>query len=476
MGGYRRLTNLLSGTPRGMNVFDQNNETYTHIGNGSFLQQTTIDPSGVVSTLNDRTPVGFPASVNNIWQFDNIYDTAGSGQSAIIAFAAPNALDISSNTGNSVYYGNVVGTAALTATAFPPVSGGVGVSGPFTWAFGTNGFVYWSPPNDPSNYGASGSGSARICAAKIVRSQALRAGPGNGPTTLFWSLNSLERATFVGGTSIFNFDTITDSTSILSADSVIEYNGVYFWIGVDSFLLFNGVVTELPNDMNINDFFDNLNYAYRSRVFAIKIPRFGEIWWCYPRGSATECTNAVIYNVRENSWYDTLLPNGGRSCGQYAQVFRSPLMTGILADNTVSPAGYKLWQHEFETDELDGTAVRAVYKAIESCEFSFPDLSTQDSGVGSKMNLVCNIVEPDFVQSMGMDMIVKGRANARAPTQTSNPYPFADTATVTAQQTLTIREANRYMRFRFESNITGGSFQNGRIWFHTQPGDARITS
>ena len=38
MGGYRRLTNLLDGPGRGMNVFDQNNQTYTHVGNTDTLQ------------------------------------------------------------------------------------------------------------------------------------------------------------------------------------------------------------------------------------------------------------------------------------------------------------------------------------------------------------------------------------------------------------------------------------------------------
>jgi len=64
-------------------------------------------------------------------------------------------------------------------------------------------------------------------------------------------------------------------------------------------------------------------------VFATKVPRFGEIWWCYPRGHATECTHAIVYNVRENTWYDTELPNGGRSAGVFPAVYRKPLMTGV---------------------------------------------------------------------------------------------------------------------------------------------------
>ena len=101
----------------------------------------------------------------------------------------------------------------------------------------------------------------------------------------------------------------------MSSQCVIEYDGIYYWCGVDRFLMFNGVVREVPNSLNLNWFYDNLNFNQRQKVFAVKVPRWGEIWWCYPRGNATECTHAVIYNVRENTWYDCELPNDGRSAG-----------------------------------------------------------------------------------------------------------------------------------------------------------------
>jgi hypothetical protein len=90
-------------------------------------------------------------------------------------------------------------------------------------------------------------------------------------------------------------------------------------------LLYNGVVKEIPNTMNQNYFFDNLNYAQREKVWVSKVPRFGEIWWFYPRGNATECTDAIIYNIRENTWYDAGQALGARrSAGYFSQVFIHP--------------------------------------------------------------------------------------------------------------------------------------------------------
>jgi glycosyltransferase involved in cell wall biosynthesis len=87
----------------------------------------------------------------------------------------------------------------------------------------------------------------------------------------------------------------------MSSQCVIEYDGIFYWCAVDRFLMYNGVVQEIPNTANQNYFFDNLNYAQRQKVWCTKVPRWGEIWWFYPRGDATECTDAIIYNAERSA-------------------------------------------------------------------------------------------------------------------------------------------------------------------------------
>jgi hypothetical protein len=166
----------------------------------------------------------------------------------------------------------------------------------------------------------------------------LRGGPGNSPSGLLWSADSLIRMSYVGGTAVFEFDTLSAQSSILSAQSVIEYDGIFYWLGTDRFLSFNGVVREVPNTLNLNFFFDNLNYAMRQKVFAYKVPRFGEIWWCFPKGDSIEPDHAIIYNIRENTWYDTPLPNGGRGAGLFPAVLPQPLMTGVAPQDAQATA------------------------------------------------------------------------------------------------------------------------------------------
>jgi hypothetical protein len=81
--------------------------------------------------------------------------------------------------------------------------------------------------------------------------------------------------------------------------------------------------------MNQNFFFDNLNYAQSQKVWATKVPRFGEIWWFYPSGDSVECNNCIIYNIRENCWYDAGFSDGAqRTAGYFSQVFHYPINAG----------------------------------------------------------------------------------------------------------------------------------------------------
>ncbi len=332
IGGYRSINKFLRGLPRALHEYTQDLLTYIHAGSSDRLERFFIDATYNTSVITDRTPSsGFTTADANMWQFATAYDTTNGNQ--IVAQVAPNLNCICNSDGGALFVGNLLGTTALTQVTLVPanfsVTGGVVTLPPYTFAFGNDGYAAWSVPNKPNDFTGSGAGNAYITGQKIVKAMPLRGGPGNSPSGLFWSADSLIRGTYIGGTAVFQFDTISAQSSILAANSVIEYDGIFYWIGTDRFLTFNGVVREVENNLNLNFFFDNLNYAQRQKVFAYKVPRFGEIWWCFPFGDSIEPNHAVIYNVRENTWYDTELPNGGRGAGLFPAVFSKPLLSGI---------------------------------------------------------------------------------------------------------------------------------------------------
>jgi hypothetical protein len=520
MGGYRSINKFLRGLPRALTEYTQDLLTYIHAGSSDRLERFFIDGTYNTSIITDRTPfAGFTVDDANMWQFATAYDTNNGNQ--IVAQVAPNLNCICNSEGGAVFVGDLLGTTALTqVTAVPAnfsATGGVVTLPPYTFAFGNDGYAAWSVPNNPSDFTGSGAGNAYITGQKIVKAMPLRGGPGNSPSGLFWSADSLIRGTYVGGTAVFQFDTISAQSSILSSNSVIEYDGIFYWIGTDRFLTFNGVVREVENNLNLNFFFDNLNYAQRQKVFAMKVPRFGEIWWCFPFGDSIEPNHAVCYNVRENTWYDTALPNGGRGAGIFPAVFQKPLMSGVLPDflptdtrvteqyygdqdatpslalDFITPlyvahdwlnAGtritedenvritedsgdpqYKFWVHEVGTDEIDGLTLNPIQSYFETADLCLPVTAQKNKALQVLM------LEPDFVQSGDMVVQVMGRANARAPEVNGIPMTFVENPQTPQEQVVFLKTQRRELRFRFESNTLGGNYQMGLVLAHLQEGD-----
>lgn len=467
IGGYQAVNKYLNSIPRALHDFTQDLTTYIHAGSDTAVSRFFIDSSGSASVITNRTPGALTINEDNLWQFDALFQAGGATR--LIAQVAPNLSDIANSLGGELYIGDVLGTAALTSVTIPvggSATGGICVLHPYLFYFGNDGYTGWSVAGNPSDLASAGSGSANPATQKVVRGLPLRGGPGSSPSGIFWSLDAVFRASFVGGSAIFAFDTLATGTSIMSPNSVIEYNGVFYWLGVDSILSFNGVVREVPNLMNSNWFFDNINTDCLQKVFAFKVPRFGEIWWCAPLFGATEPSHALIYNVRENTWYDTELPNGGRSAGIFPSVYRRPLVSGVELG---SGTGYKLWVHEIGTDEVDGVTSQPIQSYFETGEIALPVLQGKDAA----LRVVC--VEPDFVQTGEMTMQILGRRNARAPENDGDIYIFNDVSTEKDALILHTKEQRRLLRFKFGSNAPGGHYEMGHILAHLGEGDGRAT-
>ena len=473
IGGYQCINRYLTQPSRGFANYTQQDYIYCVSGATDALYQFTIDSTANCSPIYDRTPTTLVASDNNKWMFDYQYDPSTT-DNYVLAHVSPNANSIQNSLGGQIFYGSVTGTAPLVETPLPAganATGGIVVLHPFLFYYGSDGVVGWGVPGTASggtgniiDLVGTGSGISRVWNSKIIKGMPLRAGSGSAPAGLFWAYDAVIRCTFTGGSTVFQFDVIATDTSIMSENCVVDYDGVFYWVGVDRFLMFNGVVREVPNQMNLNYFFDNLNKSQRSKVFVFKVTRYGEIWWAYPRGDALECTHAIIYNVRENTWYDTELPATGRSAGSFNNYFAAPILVGSEPTDT----GYQVWLHEQGTDEIDGQNILPIQSYFETA-----DLSTIAQG-GKNEYLRITVIEPDFIQSGPMSVQVTGRVNARAPEVYSSIYTFPETASQPFEQIVMLKEQRRELRVRFESNALYGDYQMGQIIGHIDSGDGTV--
>jgi hypothetical protein len=319
----------------------------TTASSGFQFNVESINASSGFSIAVNTAESNFLPSVNNLWQLDTLYNVAG-GVNSVLAHPGHNLDQIDSTFNTNVFYGPVTSTtmAPLKDTGganptnnFIEVSGGVVALHPYVFVYGNAGLIKNCSAGDPSDWNSVDANEVNVAAGKIVKALPVRGGS-NSPSGLFWSLDSLIRVSYIGGVGTppqyWRYDIISSQSSIMSSQCVIEYDGIYYWIGTDRFLLYNGVVQEIPNNMNQNYFFDNLNYDQRQKVWATKVPRFGEVWWFYPKGDSTECNDAIIYNIREKTWYDAGTATGSqRSAGYFSQVFRFP----VISSNVVNATG-----------------------------------------------------------------------------------------------------------------------------------------
>jgi hypothetical protein len=272
MGGFQQITDRLSGPIRQTLVWSRRDLNAIHCFSPYGIEVVSVDNNGLGGLITDRTPAGFTQNNNVLWSTDSQYDAAvGSPGTVILAHASSSLLNLDDNTATKPYLGVAATDALFTQIVdAPAVSGGIFSVSPYTFCHGSDGLFAWSDANQPqvwsTSSGAIGdAGTARITGAKIVKGIPLRSG--SGAAALLWSLDSVLRMDQISSNAIFKFSHLTTQSSVLAQNSIIEYDGIYFWCGVDRFLMSDGgKVQELPNQMNINWFFDNLNYDQRQKV------------------------------------------------------------------------------------------------------------------------------------------------------------------------------------------------------------------
>lgn len=469
IGGYQEVSGNLESICRGAYVYSRQGLVYLYgfAKNKMWVSCTTAagaTTAAIASTLPDQA-----ATDKFNYQVDGIFDATGSGVSKLIIHGQSNLGDIADEENTNIYSCDA-GVSGATLTKLTDgsgnevkVSGGVVVLQPYVFAYGNAGLIKNSNANNPNDWrigpGFEGN-EVNVSGTKIVKGLPLRGGS-SSPAGLFWSLDSLIRVYKQGND--FKYDPVSSQTSIMSPNSVVEYDGAYFWIGMDRFLVYNGTVSEVPNPHNLNWFFDNVNYEHRTKIWAYKNTRYGEIWWFFPFGEATECTHAIIYNLRENCWYDT---RHARSAGFSAQFFRYPLTFG----NQPNVNGeYSSFIEERGVNAVQSGQELAVPSWFETNDFGYPTGGAggeQPSGSDYWTRLYR--VEPNFVQTGTMSMVVRGREFAQGVTTDSAPYLFDPTT-----ERIDLREQRRQISLRFESNVLGGDYYMGRVILHTEPGDIR---
>lgn len=434
-------------------------------------------PDWVFAANNNLLNAAFPATV--LWETETVIDK-GSRKAFVVFMKTNNALDITQNSASEFFRKEI--NQALNGPVDqnvlqgvnPLINGGLCFAAPYLFLYGSNGLVQYSQSANPFIFEGGDSGSLTISKDKVIYGRPIRGGS-NSPSLLFWTLSTVVRTTNIGGDAVlFKNDVISTSSSILSSKCVVEYDGLFFWPGTDRFFVYNGIVQEMDNRMNLNYFYDNIDMERRQQVFGVKNTKYGEIWWFYPvKGVLGDNSRAIVYNKRENFWYDTAI---SRTAGVFSPDFGFMSTYGKFLVNDFGENN--LWRHEvgviengFSGGADSRTPIPSSFTTPIFSWVAFPPKPNRGSMPSQFINRWVDLqrIEPDFVTANGVpdrfEVLVNTQEYAQSPVVTSAPVQFArDT------DKLDMRVQGRNMSLTFRSI---DNFEVGHIILLLGMGDAR---
>lgn len=254
---------------------------------------------------------------------------------------------------------------------------------------------------------------------------------------LVWTDTSIYSMQFVGAPFTFGINLINKNTGLIGPNAAITAPNGVFWMGYDSFYVYNGAVEKVPCPVQ-SYVFDDMNITQGFQFFAFTNNEFNEVGWFYCSDGSDVVDRFVLYNYVENAWsYGNL----SRTCWLDRNIVNYPRATGT---------NY-LYEHEYGYND-DGSPMTNVF--IESADI--------DLGDGEQFAFVGRII-PDvrFLNNSAagkVNMVIKTRDYpGDSLTTASTNQMGSDT-----QQIFT-RERSRQMVLRLESDDDASGTGNNDV-------------
>lgn len=264
---------------------------------------------------------------------------------------------------------------------------------------------------------------------------------------------------YIGAPFTFGLTEVSVGTTIVGQNAAVSVNDNVYWMGVESFYLYNGTVQQIPCpilEYVFNDF--NLNQA--EKVFAGQNSDHAEIWWLYPSAASETNDRYVIYNYAQNIWYYGTL---NRTAWMPRGVFGYPIAAST--DNY-------LYYQEFGMNDGSQNPPVPISAYIES--------NPVDLGEGDQFMFVSRIVP---------DMTFRNSQNSPSATFTLKAKDFPGSAFVGTDSEVTTRSASvpveqytgemfvrirgRSMAFRIESDQLDTAWRLGAPRIEVRPDGRR---
>lgn len=177
---------------------------------------------------------------------------------------------------------------------------------------------------------------------------------------LVWTDSALYSLQYLGGTAVWGSQLLGDNISIASQNAAAFADDVTYWMGVDSFYMYDGRVKTLPCSLK-RHVFNDINHEQIKQVFAGTNEGFDEVWWFYCSAGSSTVDKYVVYNHAQNIWY-------------FGNLARSAwLDTGIREFPVAATYSKNLVTHENGIDDNEVGDRAGITAFITSGEFDVDD-------------------------------------------------------------------------------------------------------
>lgn len=471
IGGWKLIQAGNLEIVRNMYNYDSDASVFLYLGRASRLSYIQVFSDLSTSSDNDCTPAGFAANVNNEWVFDTvtystIVDDVKTDTIYILATAAPDLIDIGNSNQQPMYYGVLGQTAPFlpmvnsVTTLNQTTSGGMVVLSSFILVYGDGGIIYWNTGVGFTTW--PNTAFFQLGTSKFIYAAPIRSG--QSVSALFWSLNSLAQGTLnpsatdkVNFSDQFLFSYISTRITVMSPKSIVSLDPCFYWVGSDSFWMWNGAVQELPNTVNKRWFFDNINPNQTGKTFGFANTKWSEIWFVFCKGDAIEPNWALVYNIDNGSsyntaWFDTDQINRSAAVPS-GSIIPYPLMSSSVPVQNGGNSVYPIYVHEYGVDAVEFFNTSPITAYIQS---SYINLWAANAySVNAKVAEIDTVIL-DVVQTGQMYFYISYLGYPNSTVRQSDNFNFSSST-----EFLTTRVRGSIFSITFVSNTVGGDYVMG---------------
>lgn len=247
---------------------------------------------------------------------------------------------------------------------------------------------------------------------------------------------------------VYEVTLVSDTSGIISPKAVMGIDGRVMWVSEEGFRLYDGTVKVLPSTLDLFYFNSNsdgyINQNQKVKCHMGRNREFDEVWFFLPDKDNSEINRYIIYNYKENSWYDGFIK---RTAWNDALVYDKPYAFSC---------GGVLYSHE-DSYNADGAPMESFLQTGDikldpaRTDMLFIDRFIFDGDFNTVMELELNYKKfPNSVQTF------------------TKEYTFLPTT-----NQVHVRARGGYLNFKLTSNTVNGNYRLGEILAAVQPSGRR---